>query len=182
MKFDFEFFKNGNVFVHVKNRKELKTFLTSCKNTGMLWRYGTTIFPENHELQDYSEHQTCFYYDVYSKGLTWRMKNTCAGYMVEWADFMPEYIIEKKTIRKREQVKNKELLRSEIRMSEKIKDIKLDIEILKDKIEKISDVDDFLKYRESIKYGLGELERNTTEYEVYKALAEGLREGERNGQ
>lgn len=99
VKFDFEFFKNGNVFVHVENRKELKTFLTACKNAGMLWRYEATIFPENHELQDYSEHQTCFYYDVYSKGLTWRMKNTCAGYMVEWADFMPEYIIEKKTKR-----------------------------------------------------------------------------------
>lgn len=132
MKFDFEFFKNGNVFVHVKNRKELKTFLTACKNTCMLWRYGTTIFPENHELQDYSEH-------------------------LDKIDQATQDI-------------------------EKIKDIKLDIEILKEKIEKISDVDDFLKYRESIKYGLGELERNTTEYEVYKALAEGLREGERNGQ
>lgn len=72
-------------------------------------------------------------------------------------------------------VKNKELLRSEIRMSEKIKDINLDIELLKDIIEKISGVDDFLKCRESIKYRLGELERDTTEYEVYKALAEGLR-------
>lgn len=60
-------------------------------------------------------------------------------------------------------------------MSEKIKDIKLDIEISKDNMGKISDVDYFLKYRESIKYGLGELERDTTEYEVYKALAEGLK-------
>lgn len=85
-------------------------------------------------------------------------------------------------IRQRGQVKSKELLRSEIRISEKIKDTKLDIEILKDKIEKISDVDDFLKCRETIKYWLGELERDTTEYEVYKALSEGLREEVENGE
>lgn len=46
MNFDFDFFRKNEVYVHIKNERELKSFLIACKNNGIPWWYGEVISPE----------------------------------------------------------------------------------------------------------------------------------------
>lgn len=95
MKFDFDFFKKGNVYVHIVDDIELKSFLKACKENNIVWAHGKIINPEEHKLEklenDFNKYLICFYFDITCNGLAWKLEDSCIGYMAKWYDFMKEY-------------------------------------------------------------------------------------------
>lgn len=92
MKFDFDFFKKGSVYVAVKTNEELESFLNACRQNGMVWKTGGCIDSRDYGLENYFTSCIHFSFDIFCGGLAWQNGNNEKGlYVVNWDDFISEY-------------------------------------------------------------------------------------------